>query len=48
MGNECCNNKIKAYFIKMDELKAKFHDVIFQGEDRHVVERALQVSLPYH
>lgn len=26
IGNECCSNKLKAYFIKMDELKEKFHD----------------------
>ncbi|MFA6907153.1 MAG: ATP-binding protein [Sphaerochaeta sp.] len=28
IGNECCSNKMKAYFIKMDELKDKFHDAI--------------------
>lgn len=28
VGNECCSNKVKAYFIKMDELKDKFHDAI--------------------
>jgi DNA replication protein DnaC len=28
IGNECCNNKMKGYFIKMDELKDKFHDAI--------------------
>lgn len=28
IGNECCSNKMKAYFIKMDELKDKFYDAI--------------------
>ena len=28
IGNECCENKMKAYFIKMDELKDKFHDAM--------------------
>lgn len=28
IGNECCANNLKAYFIKMDELKDKFHDAL--------------------
>ena len=30
IGNECCSNKLKAYFIKMDELKEKFHDALIR------------------
>lgn len=48
MDNEYCNNNMKVYFIKMDELKDKFHDAICQGEDWQVVEQALQASVPYH
>ena len=30
IGNECCSNKMKAYFIKMDEFKEKFHDALIR------------------
>lgn len=28
IGNQCCDNNMKAYFIKMGELKEKFHNAI--------------------
>lgn len=28
IGNRCCENNMKAYFIKMDELKERFHSAI--------------------
>ena len=28
IGNECCENRLKAYFIKMSELKDKFHEAL--------------------
>ena len=28
IGNQCCDNNMKAYFIKMGELKEKFHAAI--------------------
>lgn len=28
IGNQCCENNMKAYFIRMDELKEKFHAAI--------------------
>ena len=31
IGNECCRNKIKTYFVKMDELKDKFHEALVRG-----------------
>ena len=35
IGNECCVNSMKAYFLKMQELKEKFHKAILSGcEDR--------------
>lgn len=35
IGNECCNNKMKAYFIKMDE--HKFHDAIVREMTRKLL-----------
>lgn len=31
IGNQCCDSNIKAYFIKMDELKERFHASILAG-----------------
>lgn len=42
IDNECCSNKMKAYFIKMDEPKEKFHDALI----RDVAGRLFPMASP--
>ena len=44
IGNECIENGIKVYFIKMDELKTKFHEALSKNEPGSLIESLSKVS----
>lgn len=37
IGNACCSNNIKSYFIKMSELKERFHENLINGSESRYI-----------